>query len=181
MLVLNNFSQSEDLQVKLMKVTFQHMFPTINVKTVKLSDCRRIVLFHYNKENETVEMRHYAIRANPVGISKNIKKVVQYKLPNLGNLKDISEYVDGTYVDAGSDSEMEDESSRVTLPERYVGRGNAKSQLSAMKLTELGPRLTIEIYKVEQGVSEGDILFHKFVKKSAAEAASIKARVSIFI
>jgi ribosome biogenesis protein SSF1/2 len=177
-LVLNNFSQSEDLQVKLMKITFQHMFPTINVKSVKLSDCRRIVLFHYNKESETVEMRHYAIRANPVGISKNIKKVVQYKLPNLGNLKDISEYVDGTYVDAGSDSEMEDESSRVTLPERYVGRGNAKSQLSAMKLTELGPRMTIEIYKVEQGAGEGDILYHKFVKKTAEEAAAIKSRVS---
>ena len=177
-LVLNNFSQSEEAQVKLMKVTFQHMFPTINVKTVKLSDCRRVVLFHYNKENETVEMRHFAIRANPVGISRNIKKIVQSKVPDLSNLKDISEFVDGTYAGAASDSEMEDESSRVTLPERYVGRGNAKSQLSAMKLTELGPRLTLEIYKVEQGVGEGDILYHKFVKKSAEEAAAIKARVS---
>ncbi len=157
------------------------MFPTINVKTVKLSDCRRVILFHYNKESETVEMRHYAIRANPVGISRNIKKVVQSKVPNLGDLKDISEFVDGTYTGAASDSEMEDESSRITLPERYVGRGNAKSQLSAMKLTELGPRLTLEIFKVEQGVGEGDILFHKFVKKTADEAASIKARVRIVI
>lgn len=50
-----------------------------------------------------------------------------------------------------------------------------------MKLTELGPRLTLEIYKVEQGVGEGDILYHKFIQKSPEEAAATKARVIIFI
>lgn len=180
-LVLNNFNQSDDMHVKLMKVTFQHLFPAINVKTVKLSDCRRVVLFHFNKETQTVEMRHYAIRANPVGISRSVKKIIQAKVPDLGSLNDISEFVDGTYTGAASDSEAEDESSRVTLPDRFVGRGNAKSQLSAMKLTELGPRLTLEIYKVEQGVGEGDVLYHKFEKKTAEEAAAIKARVSIFV
>jgi ribosome biogenesis protein SSF1/2 len=112
-LVLNNFNQSDEQQVKLMKVTFQHLFPAINVKTVKLSDCRRVVLFHFNKENQTVEMRHYAIRANPVGISRGVKKILQAKLPDLGQLQDISEFVDGTYAGAASDSEAEDESSRV--------------------------------------------------------------------
>lgn len=77
-----------------------------------------------------------------------------------------------------SDSEAEDEGSRVTLPDRFIGKGNAKSQQSAMKLTELGPRLTLEIFKVEQGVNEGDVLYHKFVHKTPAEAAKIKAKVS---
>lgn len=53
-----------------------------------------------------------------------------------------------------------------------------KAQQSAMKLTELGPRLTLEIFKVEQGVNEGDVLYHKFVHKTPAEAAKIKAKVS---
>ncbi len=179
-LVLNNFNQSDDLHVKLMKVTFQNIFPAINVKSVKLSDCRRVVLFHFDKDTQFVEMRHYAIRANPVGISRSIKKIIQAKVPDLGSLQDISEFVDGTYTGAASDSEAEDESSRVTLPDRFMGRGNVKSQLSAMKLTELGPRLTLEIYKVEQGVSEGDVLYHKFVKKSPEEAAAIKAKVSVY-
>lgn len=52
-----------------------------------------------------------------------------------------------------------------------------KAQQSAMKLTELGPRLTLEIFKVEQGVNEGDVLYHKFVHKTPAEAAKIKAKV----
>jgi len=47
-----------------------------------------------------------------------------------------------------------------------------------MKLIELGPRLSFSLYKVEQGVNEGDILYHKFVQKSPEEAAATKARVS---
>lgn len=160
------------------------MFRTINVKTVKLADCRRVVLFHYHKDEGIVQMRHYAIRANPVGISRNVKKLVQSKIPNLSQLDDISQFLDQTSSDHAasfygsvSDSEAEDEGSRVTLPDRYIGRGNAKSQLSAMKLIELGPRLTLELYKVQQGMNEGDILYHKFVQKSPEEAAATKERI----
>jgi len=52
------------------------MFPTINIKTVHLHDCRRVVLFHLNKDG-VVEMRHYAIRANPVGVSRPVKRIIQ--------------------------------------------------------------------------------------------------------
>jgi ribosome biogenesis protein SSF1/2 len=92
------------------------MFPTINVKTVKLGDCRRVVLFHYHKESDTVEVRHYAIRANPVGISRTVKRVVQASIPNLGNLEDISDFIDGSgFSGSVSDSEAEDESSRASI------------------------------------------------------------------
>lgn len=185
--VLNNFNQAEQEHVKLMRVTFQHLFPTINVKTVHLRECRRVVLFHYNKEDDIVELRHYAIKANPVGISKGIKRIVQSKLPNLGRLQDIAEFLQGSedgsiapgasFTGSVSDSEAEDEGSRVTLPDQYIGRGNVKSQMSAMKLVELGPRISLELYKVEQEVNEGDILYHKFVQKSAEEAAANKAKV----
>lgn len=202
LVVLNNFSQSEESQVKLMRVTFQHMFPTINVKTVKLSECRRVVLFNFNKEDGSVEMRHYAIRATPVGISRSVKKVLQAKLPDLGALQDIAQFIEGQAGLGGlSDSEAEDDNSRVgvlsftvlsteltcsfaglvlrqvTLPERFAGKGNNKAQQSAMKLSELGPRLSLEIFKVEQGVNEGDILYHKFVSKTRDEAARTKAKV----
>lgn len=70
---------------------------------------------------------------------------------------------------------------QVTLPDRFIGKGNAKAQQSAMKLTELGPRLTLEIFKVEQGVNEGDVLYHKFVQKTPAEAAQIKAKVRLLL
>jgi hypothetical protein len=53
LVVLNAFGQSDESQVKLMKIAFQNMFPTINTKTVRLSDCKRVVLFHYKKEVTT--------------------------------------------------------------------------------------------------------------------------------
>jgi hypothetical protein len=45
--------------------------------------------------------------------------VVQAKVPNLHNLDDIAEYVQGG-GGAASDSEAEDEESRVVLPDRWV-------------------------------------------------------------
>mmetsp|Transcript_1366 Transcript_1366/g.2866 ORF Transcript_1366/g.2866 Transcript_1366/m.2866 type:complete len:421 (+) Transcript_1366:31-1293(+) len=178
LVVLNNFTQATESQQKLMRVTFQHMFPTINIKTVRLSECRRVVLFHL-MEDGNVEIRHYAVRANPVGVTKSVKRIIEAKIPDLGKLEDISEYIEGGMGMGGmaSDSEAEDENSRVTLPDRFIGKGNIKAQQSAMKLTELGPRLTLEIFKVEQGVNEGDVLYHKFVQKTPAEAAAIKAKI----
>lgn len=49
-----------------------------------------------------------------------------------------------------------------------------------MKLSELGPRIKLEIYKVEEGVNEGEIMYHKFVQKSEEEAKQLKERVLIF-
>lgn len=86
LVVLNNFSQATESHTKLMRVTFQHMFPTINIKTVKLSECRRVVLFHLN-EDGNVEVRHYAVRANPVGVSKSVKRILDAKIPDLGSLE----------------------------------------------------------------------------------------------
>ena len=71
-------------------------------------------------------------------------------------------------------------SEQVTLPERYIGKGNAQSQQSSMKLTELGPRITLDMFKIEQGVAEGDVLYHKFIHKTPEEAAETKARVQSF-
>jgi ribosome biogenesis protein SSF1/2 len=99
LVVLNNFGQSEESQVKLMRITFQHMFPTINTKTVKLSDCRRVVLYHYHKDEGTVEMRHYAIRAQPVGVSTAVKRILQSRVPNLGDLEVENMLYDGIFVD----------------------------------------------------------------------------------
>ncbi len=74
------------------------MFPAIDVEKVKLGDCRRVVLFNYDKETNYVEMRHYAITAKPLGISRPIKAVISEKkktLPNLSKLNDISDFVLG--------------------------------------------------------------------------------------
>lgn len=162
-MVLNNFMGMED-HVKLMKVTFRNMFPAIDVQTVQLSECRRVVLFDYEKETDTVEFRQYVIRATPLGLSKSVKMIVKAKVPNLAKLEDISEYVLGNGAGAGStsDSEVDDEEAHVTLPDSFRGRGNQKSEKSAVRLSEIGPRLTLKLTKVEREICEGDVLYHAY-------------------
>jgi ribosome biogenesis protein SSF1/2 len=177
LVVLNNFGKTEDSHVKLISVTLQHMFPSINIKTIRLNECRRIVLFNYMKDSGLIEMRHYHIRAQPVGLSKSVKKVLQANIPDLGKLEDISEFIQGQGLGAASDSEAEDESSRVILPDNFIGKGNIKSQQSSIKLSEIGPRLTLELFKVERGLCEGDVLYHKHENKTPEDAARIKQKV----
>lgn len=96
--VLNNFGdKNASSQVKLMKVTLQNMFPSINVATVKLQDCRRVVMFNLDKANDTVEMRHYAVRATPTGITKAIKKARMQLVPQIAWCCDLAlQYAQGT-------------------------------------------------------------------------------------
>jgi ribosome biogenesis protein SSF1/2 len=178
--VTNNFGDATaPPHVKLMRITFQNMFPAINVATVKLADCRRVVLF--NMMDNVVHVRHYAIKATPVGINRKVRRIIQTKLPNLGNVQDIADYIAGSataITDAAnaSDSEPEDETSQVVLSQRYAGRGNVKSQKAALKLVEMGPRLSLSLVKVERGLGGGDIMYHAHVTKTAEEVRELKAK-----
>jgi ribosome biogenesis protein SSF1/2 len=192
--VTNNFGdQTAPPQVKLMRITFQNMFPAINVANVKLKDCRRVVLFHLIEEEtpgdgsedgssvvqQRIEIRQYAIKATPVGVDKKVRRLIQSKIPNLNKVQDIADYIAGnanatTSVDAASDSEPEDGSNTVVqLAQNYVGRGNKSQGKSALKLVELGPRLCLELIKVEQGLGGGNVMFHAHIKKTAEEAKEI--------
>ncbi|KAF1792654.1 Brix domain [Phytophthora cactorum] len=145
LVVLNNFTAPDD-HIKLMNVTFQNMFPAIDVQTVALSECRRVVLFNYEKETDTVEFRHEYVLGNGAGIG------------------------------SASDSEVDDEASHVTLPDSFRGRGNRKAEKSAVRLTEIGPRLTLSLTKVERGICEGDVLYHAYRTKTPEESAKAKAK-----
>eukprot|EP00979_Chaetoceros_neogracilis_P008009 scaffold1746_cov245-Chaetoceros_neogracile.AAC.12 len=199
--VTNNFGDATaSPHVKLMRITFQNMFPALNVATVKLRNCRRVVLFNFIRreegeegtnpngqalEDEEVELRHYAIRANPVGIDKKVRRLIQAKIPNLSKLEDISDYITGETASgapagaasgAMSDSEAEDETSHVALPQNFTGKGNIKAHKSALKLVELGPRIRMKLAKVERLLASGDVMYHAYVKKDPAEAKAIKVK-----
>ena len=184
--VTNNFGDvSAPPQVKLMRITFQNMFPAINVATVKLKECRRVVLFHLiedENDEQRVEVRHYAIKAAPVGVDRKVRRLVQTKIPNLGQVQDIADYISGsgnaaTSVDAASDSEPEDGNAVVELAQNYAGRGNKSQSKSALKLVELGPRLCLELQKVEQGLGDGNVMFHAHIHKTPEEIKEIRQKV----
>ena len=174
LVVLNNFN-SEALEMKLMTTIFQNMFPAIKVHKVKLSEIKRCAMFNYDKEAGVIDFRHYNIEAVPVGVNKGIKLLLKSKIPNLGTLGDISDLITGgAYLSESEGEEPND--SHVTLPQRMPGRGNIKSNQSAIKLTEMGPRLKLELIKIEEGVSCGEVLFHKYIEKTEREKKGLKKR-----
>ncbi|XP_068622802.1 protein Peter pan [Battus philenor] len=174
LIVLNSFS-GEGNHMKLMATMFQNMFPTINITTVKLKHIRRCVLMNYNPATKLIDMRHYVIRAVPVGLNKGTKKMIQGKIPNLNRCKDMSEFFDKAAL--MSESEFEDDpNAQVTLPQTLASRGAALNSKSAIRLVELGPRITLQLIKVEDGLMDGEVLFHELVEKTEEEKALIKKR-----
>ncbi|KAG7207969.1 hypothetical protein KM043_009551 [Ampulex compressa] len=173
LVILNNFS-GEGMQLKLITSTFQNMFPKINLTTVNLSTIRRCICLNYNKTSKTINFRHYAIKAMPVGLSRGVKKLVQAKIPNLAKCEDFSDFLTKGTV---SESEAEDDpASHVTLTQKLSSRGNHVNSKSAIRLSELGPRLTLELIKVEDGLLDGEVLFHEYVHKTEEEKLVIKKK-----
>ncbi|XP_013166636.1 PREDICTED: suppressor of SWI4 1 homolog [Papilio xuthus] len=174
LIVLNSFS-GEGNHMKLMATMFQNMFPTINITTVKLKNIRRCVLMNYNPTTKLIDMRHYVIRAIPVGLNKGTKKMVQGKIPNLNRCKDMSEFFDKAAL--MSESEFEDDANaQVTLPQSLASRGAAADSKSAIRLVELGPRITMQLIKVEDGLMDGEVLYHELIEKTEEEKALIKKK-----
>jgi ribosome biogenesis protein SSF1/2 len=128
-----------------------------------------------------------------------VRRLVESKVPNLGRLNDIADYIArsgegaaGGMMGAGgiSDSEAEDEAHQVDMPpsgltrrrkkkngdESSTGTGGGGGSKSALKLVELGPRLRLKLYKVERLLSGGDVMYHAYVSKTPAEVAALKKR-----
>ncbi|GAA0186135.1 RNA metabolism protein [Lithospermum erythrorhizon] len=166
LIVLSGFGTGEQ-QLKLTTIMFQNIFPAIDINTVKLSTCQRIVLLNYNKETRLVDFRHYSIRLQPVGVSRRIRKFVQnHQVPDLRNLQDVSDFV--TKAGYGSESEADDEAAMVNLASD-LGRVNRASNKSAVRLQEIGPRMTLQLVKVEEGLCAGGVIFSEYGNISKEE------------
>lgn len=71
---------------------------------------------------------------------------MQAKIPNLSKCQDISEFLTKPVA---SESEAEDdETSHVKLSQKLSSRGNHANSTSAIKLFELGPRITLQVIKL---------------------------------
>ncbi|MGH0170692.1 UNVERIFIED_CONTAM: hypothetical protein FKN15_059690 [Acipenser sinensis] len=175
LLVLNNFGVP-GMHVKLMATMFQNMFPSINVHKVSLNAIKRCVMINYNPETQLIDFRHYSLKVVPVGMSKGIKKLLQEKFPNMSKFEDISELLMKGANLSESEAELDGDHNTTELPQVYAGRGNMKAQQSAVRLIEIGPRMTLQLIKIDEGMCEGNVLYHAIVEKTEAEIQEMLAR-----
>ncbi|KAJ0231423.1 Peter Pan-like protein [Hirschfeldia incana] len=156
LIVLAGFGTQEP-HLKLATKMFQKIFPDLDANTIKLSTCQRLVLLNYNKDTKLIDFRHYSTRLQPVGVSRKLRNFVQTrKAPDLRNLQDVSDLI--TKAGYGSESDGDEEAATLTLSSD-LGRVNKGSTKSAVKLQEIGPRMTMQLVRVEAGLCSGDILF----------------------
>ncbi|KAH9514421.1 hypothetical protein Btru_025205 [Bulinus truncatus] len=164
---------SDTMENKLMNVTFKNMFPSINPNTVKLNNMRRTVLVNFDPESKTVDIRHYTMKVVPTGVSKAVKKLMRTKVPNLGHHEDIADL----FLDKGlSDSEGEQDgpNNQVTVTQKVKDRGVATHAANAVRLKEIGPRLSLQLIKIEEGFEAGNVLYHSLIKKTPEEVEALR-------
>ncbi|EAQ87668.1 hypothetical protein CHGG_04287 [Chaetomium globosum CBS 148.51] len=223
LLVMNNFSNpSSDANSKvprhlesLTTTAFQSLFPPINPQTTPLKSIRRVLLLNREQSDDgtfIVNFRHYAITTKSVGLSRPLRrlnaaeKMLKSKkgkkggLPNLGKLKDISEFMIGGedgegYMTDGTSGSEADTDAEVEILETaakrvHSGKARATEQDSdddeegandnverrAVKLVELGPRMRLRMTKVEEGICSGKVMWHEYVQKSKEEIKELEKR-----
>lgn len=169
--ILNNFA-GEGKHLKLIATTFQNMFPPINLANAELHNIQRCLLFSYDSESKQIQIRHYYIGVVASGLTKSVKKLALGKIPNLAKCSDISDFI----LQSGNASDTEgedDEDSKVVLPQS-LNKGNLADHQSAVHLHEIGPRIVMQLMKIEDGVMTGEVLFNENVVKTDEEIAMIK-------
>jgi ribosome biogenesis protein SSF1/2 len=122
------------------------------------------------------------------------------KMPNLGKLEDIADYMiggengEGYVTDATSGSELESDNEIEVVGSTTRKVLSAKARLAAaqndvepeeeednverraVKLVELGPRMRLRLTKVEEGLCSGKVMWHEYIHKSKAEIKELEKR-----
>lgn len=125
-----------------------------------------------------IELRQYVIKAAPTNVSRGVKKLLRNnKVPSLGRYASFSDYLAGKGGYSSESAAETDDEEKVSLPQDYIGRGAAASTKVGIKLQELGPRMELELVKVQEGLCDGAVLYHAHYEKTEAEAAEVAARV----
>jgi len=154
-LIRNGFVGSADKpQVDLMNLTFKEMFPPIPVEEVNLDNCKRTVLIDYNTDTDIVEFRHYLIKSYVPGLQKKISRIIRKNETGFGGYKDISECL------------IDEESDRETLPvidtRMQSNELSDKQNIKKISLSEIGPRIQLQLIKIQEGLCIGNTHYHKY-------------------
>jgi len=179
----------EPYHKQLMSVMFKHMFAPMNVIKMKLSQCKRVVFFNYDSENDCVQVRHYRIQlaSDLKGVSKGIKKIIKPKrvrrktdgdnLPDLSGYDDVTDYVQQNQDEHESESEVDDDDEHTKVVYEKMRDSNVIGEhTSFVRLQEIGPRMSLELMKIEELVNDGKVLYHRYIQKSEEERRELQER-----
>lgn len=192
LLVLNGFTtkvNEAEMHEKLMITVFQNLFPPIQPQLTNVGGIKRVLMLNKDPESGIIELRHYSINTKLVEETRNVKKLIsshnnKKKLPNMTKNTDISELVLDPYSVGGmtSDSEVEDDAvveikHDENLLKKKPDEPTETTKKRAIKLVELGPRISMSLVKIEEGLlGSSKTLYHATVKKTEKEIKNLEKR-----
>ena len=119
-------------------------------------------------------------------------------MPDLGRLEDVADYLldpaaggytsaSETELDTDAEVEVLETGPRKVMSRKEISRREAGSdklraksgrtvEKRAVKLVELGPRMKMRMVKVEEGLCEGKVMWHEFVRKTKAEEKEMESK-----
>lgn len=184
---------------QLMSVMFKHMFAPMNVIKMKLSQCKRVVFFNYDCERDCVQVRHYRIQlaSDLKGVSKGIKKIMKAKrvrlgsrsnvndaLPDLSGYEDVTDYVEQNENEnenaSENESELDDDDQHTKVVhdrvQQHIYNYNKgeHDNTSFVRLQEIGPRMSLQLIKIEELLNDGKVLYHRYVQKTEQERRELQ-------
>ena len=170
-------------ELTLLTSTFQHLFPPLSAQTTSVSSIRRVLLFSRTQipsstddgaPSDIIDLRHFSISTKPVGLPRAVRttSAKTSTLPNLGKLEDVADFVlNGNDYDSASEVEDED---KVEIRAPSIKRDPLSTQQRAIRLTEIGPRLRLELVKIEEGMCDGKVLYHRYIHKTKVCPCSVE-------
>lgn len=163
---------------RLTATMFNNLFPSLNLNRVKPSNLKRAVLVNYDAAKDLAEVRHYFIKQTYTDMNNKIKKILNNnKLPNMSNVKDISQYFMGN-TGVMSDSDIDQLPNSKINVEEENRKGKVEKRKVNLRLFEIGPRMTLRLVKIEEGFQGGEVYYHRYLKKSHKEVRELKAALS---
>ena len=177
LLIMNGFNNTKipeeyEAPMKIISMMFKSFFPPVNIGEVSMKKFKRVVLINLQLNSKNIpvlEFRHYDIDIQKYSVKKTISNLINNigKTKDLSNFNNISDYIlKHTGYSSCSDNEEEGQC-------EIINEKNKSSEKTQIKLREIGPRLNLSIFKIQEGFFKGNVVFHSLIKKSKKEIHEI--------
>ena len=152
---------------------------------------------HYSISTKATGVSRGVKRFNAAEKLQSQQGKIHRGLPNLSKLNDVADYLldpsaAASGFTSGSESEVESDAG-VEVLETATRKVLSKSQITsrrargeklsvggapsvekrAVKLVELGPRMTLRMTKIEEGVCGGKVMWHEYLSKTGEEVKAM--------
>ena len=161
LLIMNGFNNTKipeeyEAPMKIVSMMFQSFFPPVNLGEVQMKKFKRVVLVNLNLNNKNIpelEFRHYDIDMYKYSVKKTISNLINDlgKTKDLSKFNNISDYI-LKHSGYSSCSDNEEEGQCEIIDEK-----NKKNEKTQIKLKEIGPRLNLSIFKIQEGFFKGNV------------------------